>query len=612
MEHPPPCIIAPGLESEIIVANESRSPPVAVPEQNVPKDNAEGRATVSYYPQRKRTSMFNDLNELNIGTPISIMDERNALGSSGVEYTSSKGISGNRGVLVGHWRDSPVPDENDKHAVIGFIDVRDRLRTRIRPTTTYGKPLDQCYPIPTGTGGSWVTFERIVFSRHLVGLNQQQVKEYVRLRSVAIKETEDERMAAEVEAVREAIRHVEETPSLENLTIQPPIAYGVEIPGQLLGQPEPKRRKCSGAPGSSGAFPTLIANSLAGESPRPVNPSPQIATSNPITGTHPTRILLGYWRGSDQPREEDRHAVYGILGQNGKLRAKIVRETRDGRYVDGNFPLGAGAFWVLWKQIALEPHLKTLSRMEIKKICRERQYQLGHGEKPDERVGNEVKTGAEAQTRCTGLKHGSQTKVPPTISSSPIGIESFGQPNKRPKGRPNSGGHKLQESRRLRSRPDRALLLRPVVDQEGHASRNSSADGQARTDALARREIARVRAAQTCDDRRVLNRQRAAAAAAEAASTAAATAAAALGAASHDTSRCHESENIRRLNDVWARQESCRVGSGSEDAKIYDGIKYERKQNGPLMGKLVSQGTIITIDGDDFVEYRVLTKPAFF
>jgi len=63
---------------------------------------------------------------------------------------------------------------------------------------------------------------------------------------------------------------------------------------------------------------------------------------------------------------------------------------------------------------------------------------------------------------------------------------------------------------------------------------------------------------------------------------------------------------------VWQDQESNRIKAGAEDAKMYMGIKYERKQNGPFVGKLVSQGTIISIDGEDYVEYRVLTKPTFF
>ncbi|EFY84558.1 hypothetical protein MAC_09404 [Metarhizium acridum CQMa 102] len=39
----------------------------------------------------------------------------------------SLGVPGAKGVLLGTWRDSNVPDDDKKHAVIGFIDVRDRL-----------------------------------------------------------------------------------------------------------------------------------------------------------------------------------------------------------------------------------------------------------------------------------------------------------------------------------------------------------------------------------------------------------------------------------------------------------------------------------------------------
>ena len=50
----------------------------------------------------------------------------------------------------------------------------------------------------------------------------------------------------------------------------------------------------------------------------------------------------------------------------------------------------------------------------------------------------------------------------------------------------------------------------------------------------------------------------------------------------------------------------------TDDAKTHAGVKYDRKLTGPFAGKLVSQGTIINIDGEDYVEYRVLTKPSFF
>ncbi|KAH8742357.1 hypothetical protein F5883DRAFT_379470, partial [Diaporthe sp. PMI_573] len=68
---------------------------------------------------------------------------------------------------------------------------------------------------------------------------------------------------------------------------------------------------------------------------------------------------------------------------------------------------------------------------------------------------------------------------------------------------------------------------------------------------------------------------------------------------------------VFRPNRVWDDRESNQLRANNEDAKTFMGIKYERKQIGPFEGKLVSRGTIISIEGDEYVEYRVLTKPIF-
>jgi hypothetical protein len=131
-----------------------------------------------------------------------------------------------------------------------------------------------------------------------------------------------------------------------------------------------------------------------------------------------------------------------------------------------------------------------------------------------------------------------------------------------------------------------------------------------RTNSLARREIARLEAAQARADMRAASRE------SSIGPVAAAAAAAAAGLTNNHTSaqngNGHFQDNVSRLNKVWEAQEANRIRAGGEDAKIYMGVKYARKQNGPFQGKLVSQGMIITIDGEDYVEYRVLTKPTFF
>ncbi|KAL1847527.1 hypothetical protein Daus18300_013928 [Diaporthe australafricana] len=62
---------------------------------------------------------------------------------------------------------------------------------------------------------------------------------------------------------------------------------------------------------------------------------------------------------------------------------------------------------------------------------------------------------------------------------------------------------------------------------------------------------------------------------------------------------------------ICATQDVDSLQAKKEDAMIHMGIRFERKQTGPFEGKLVSQGKIISVDSEDYVEYRVLTKLTF-
>ncbi|OAQ59295.1 hypothetical protein VFPFJ_11593 [Purpureocillium lilacinum] len=68
---------------------------------------------------------------------------------------------------------------------------------------------------------------------------------------------------------------------------------------------------------------------------------------------------------------------------------------------------------------------------------------------------------------------------------------------------------------------------------------------------------------------------------------------------------------VQHLSRVCASQGILHSHAGVEDAKIWNGIKYERRTTGPFVGRFASRGAIINIDGEDYVEYRVLTKPSF-
>ncbi|KHN98290.1 uncharacterized protein MAM_04051 [Metarhizium album ARSEF 1941] len=616
------------LEDEIVVRGQTSRGAPRMPSRSqtseVNEDEAmEGapeESAASHYPKRKRSSVFNDLSESKLESAHTTAPERSPTSPTSTNKLKpnrqSLSGTGSKGVLLGTWRDSRVPDEDKKHSVFGFIDIRDRLRTRIQPITKHGEPVGDDYPLPPGPGASWVTFERVVFSDHLVGLDHFQIKEYCRLRSEAApEETEDGRVAAEHAAVQEAIRRVRENPALTSALQPPPIAYGVDMPEHLQPpvRPEYKRRRVgSGYAAISPAPPEMASEPAAIPTPQQSIAAHQSRFSiDPLPGTRPTRILIGYWKPSSEDDPKDRHAVYGILGQNDMFRVKVVRETRDGRFVDGNFPAGAGALWIPYEEVEFEPHLKTLNRQEIKEYCRVRQYQLDRGETSAERIDNETKAVYEAQTRAGTMPYKQLHNITvPTFTASPQ-TDS----DERMNGRHEYGGHELRPSRRTEPRPLRASLS----EAELRASRLQGGEAVERTNTLARREIARAEAAQGRADRHAMHRERAAAAAAADAANAAAAAAAAasnmpLEHHPNPNGRMlfHETEDMQRLNKVWARQETLRMKSSLDDAKIYDGVKYERRATGPFMGKLVSQGTIINIEGEDYVEYRVLTKPSFF
>jgi hypothetical protein len=345
------------------------------------------------------------------------------------------------------------------------------------------------------------------------------------------------------------------------------------------------------------------------------------------------------------------------------FRVKLVRETRTGEYRNGNFPQGAGALWIPYEEVDFEPHLKNLTRHEVKEYSRIRQYQIDHGEKPEERIDNETQAVYKAQSRVMALRavqnHTAEdvdqtTPAEFTAAAGTPGATSFTPVNAAtPSNDAQLGAEGVRTSRRVEARhqqqqeQEQQMLKeqeeqRKLAEQQHahsgqqhqpeHRSTQVSVDGRRslapagiapaptghfgplqRATTLAQREVARAEATQGRADAQVTHRQRAQVAAEEAASAAAAAAAAAASSpANRPGGTFQQNSEVQRLNSVWARQESMRARAGAEDVKVYDNIKYERKSNGPFFGKLVSPGNLINIDGEDYVEYRVLTKPSFY
>ncbi|KAH6847870.1 hypothetical protein B0I37DRAFT_310416 [Chaetomium sp. MPI-CAGE-AT-0009] len=605
------------LQDEIVVgtnAHSKPSPPRVLETEDVVMGEAEDKPIIQHAKRKRVSGVYAEsVGEKDVSpAPTEDLDIRRP-----IRPTKAQSVGGVKGVLLGYWRDSPAEDETDKHGVVGFIDIRDRLRTRIQPTTRDGRPMDQRYPIPPGPGGSWVTFDKVAFNDHLVGHNHHVIKEYVKIRAEDNRKDEasEDRARLDLEAVEVAAERVRTNPPPDAATA-PLVAYGPQVPANAVvpNRPESKKRRLAGSFG------------IPSDSPKSVQPS-----LDNIPGTRPTRILLGYWKLSSEQDPINKHAVFGILGANDMFRVKLTRETRDGRTVIGNFPSGAGALWIHWDEVEFDPHLRKLGRNEVKEYCRVRQRQLDLGEAPEDRVANETKAVYEAQQRVVqSLAMGIPIRKDDT-DLLPIAMKGTAPANGHGPGSGSPGSsfastrptEELRQSRRLENGSRAAATAagrHPLPDVEfGAANRTPPGPSPAaleRTNSLARREIARLEAAQARADMRAASRET------SLGPVAAAAAAAAAGLTSNPVNsgdgtgngngNGHFQDNVSRLNKVWEAQEANRLRAGGEDAKIYMGVKYQRKQNGPFQGKLVSQGMIITIDGEDYVEYRVLTKPTFF
>ncbi|KAI0017781.1 hypothetical protein F4780DRAFT_574330 [Xylariomycetidae sp. FL0641] len=599
------------------------------------------------YPKRKRTSVYSDLDDAKIESAS--IDEMDTTPIERPRPARSVKPEDHATVLLGYLRESMAPELEGRPAVFGFMDIRARLRTRAMNINRDGQAVSLGGP----PSNHWVTFERIVFEDHLVGLNHHEIKEYVKIRSSAPhNESPAEREQNIMDAVQEAKRRIRDNPPPETpVPVQK--AYGVDLPSDHQpSRSELKRRRLNNNAAAASAAAAAAAAQQPSMAPQPgSHPMPQMQMApeqflQDLPGSRPTRILIGSWAKSEVADPADRLAVFGILGANDMFRVKLVRETIDGRFMTANYPTGAGHLWIPYDEVIFLDHINKLSRPEMKEYTRIRQYQIDQGETPDKRIENETKAVFDAQRRAAAM---SNPNKPPTERRMRERVHADSEEIPEPHHDPAMGitGVRLPRREML---PRNDMHGRPSLPEAEirQLSRNTSMDSVERVErvsTLASREVARMEAIQMRNDRRAeqnrLEQQQRQLAMEQ---------------------RMDPQEHRRRFNEdqdrmqqVWRAQEQNRsmhplpplgpqqqqqqqqqqapapvvpapapmVPAGppalpaedvkfANDAKYANGVKYERKPGGPFAGKLVSNGTIISIDGEDYVEYRVLTKPSFF
>lgn len=428
-------------------------------------------------------------------------------------------------------------------------------------------------------GGCWVTFEKILFDPHLHGLNPNEVKEYVKLRVEADPKSETDIEAKSLADTKAVLQAKAVAATQEAASPKPAVPRRQYNRKSLPEQPIHK------TPG----FQAVNAADL------------QTPKSSPsVSIERPTGVLLGYWADSSEPVDADKHAAYGVLSGSDCFRVKVQKITRDGRFMEGNIPVGAGSMWISYEKVVLDPHLAMLERSEVKEYCRIRQQDLEHRESENERKANELRAVQRAQAVVAEQKMSGRT--PETVEYPEM---------------------ELRQSVRSAPRQSSRYQAPPVDEAAMMQLQREKAEARERQIEQTRREVAAAEAALRAPGPE---------------------------AGVQEAAQMELKNNIKKLNKVWIKQQAATMPGGMSpgmpmqqtpmqqmpmqqmpmqqmhapmgqqemeqqqmgiEVRYHNGIKYETKTTGLLQGKMVSPAQLLNIDGEDYVEYRVLVRPSF-
>lgn len=560
-------------------------------------------------------------------------------------------------VPVGVWRESTVPNQADKHAVVAYVDRLGRLQHKILDTSRDGVDLKQ-WPAERVS----IAFGYVAFDEDLVDMSHQQIKEFVRIRSAEDKNSnlpEETRRATAIHLAKERSPRPTDLAGYEGQ-----IAYGATIPAgaHISVRPEPKKEKVKkprvsttntnnsnhnstrNSLNNSSLNSPLTPDITMSDSPAPpaAEPAPSAAATPapppaiaaapqqeedvvdvPAANqpadqpAEPTRILLGHWKFSSEEDDADKHAVMGVLGTNNQLRPRLVKHTRDGRPLQGNFPQGAGAIWMKWDEFEFEPHLRGLTRLQLKEYVRIRQRQIQRNEGPDEVVAHEL----AAVNRAKEL-------VP---AGDNIAVGDYIDPNNASKANAKANKHSYvaanddddddddDEPPAAGPKKKRPRARLSSVSQQPPANRPRRAAPTANQ--IADRAMQAVANHGEIINRR--NSQRAAVAAASPGGqptyppvpayalpqTPSPASSPQLQLQQDNPHRAGFSQAVGHMQRNWAAQAEDAVRAGVDrEARVYLGTRYEYRGAGDFEGMYATPGQVITVGDEEYVENRVLRK----
>lgn len=182
-------------------AAKASPPPIAISVPSLNQNDSDDEDIIDPSRRRKRSTNnppLNDLDSEDIEPPITPPSAKRLQFNMNIP----------KGIYVGLWAHSPEHLDSRKHAIYAYIDKTDKMRARIHPETRDGVMMYEGFPV--GPGVSMVKPKDIIYEPFLSTLSHLQRKEYVRIRTDAIERGESsvDRLSAEKQAVLDAVEAV--------------------------------------------------------------------------------------------------------------------------------------------------------------------------------------------------------------------------------------------------------------------------------------------------------------------------------------------------------------------------------------------------------------------
>jgi hypothetical protein len=407
---PVPAVEEPSAPAEVTNSVTQPSTGPAPPTIFTDFDEAEAEDEEPPYTRKRKRNSVNVNYLADVESPVEANEapiEKPGWTMKGTQGPTWKGHEVKHGVPIGVWTLSDEPVDERKHVIYGFLDPKLALHGRKYPERKDGSKYTGNFPSGTGTWAAKA--DEWLLDAHLKGLNRKELTEYVRVRQNTWKvdETPEERADRDKSAVAEAklaaaaseftVRTEPKGSARKSAKSYTPRRSNVAR--DSFGEPSPSNNSTPGTAGRTDtpsdnrrtrALLTSNDGTPSAKAPKdlkmgspPLTSTPRGrprgsgAASRPSTPAKESKyvikgrdVLIGYWKDSSEPDLINKHAMYGVIQAHGVFRVKVVPETRDGRYTEGNYPALHGGCWVNYDTCVFEKYLKDLVRTEVEEYCR--------------------------------------------------------------------------------------------------------------------------------------------------------------------------------------------------------------------------------------------------